>query len=144
MQKASLLKRLIAFSIDLLILNSILLWPFNILLLKNFPDLQKTSLTSILSTDLAAIIFFMGIVILLYFTLFEYKYQQTIGKYFVRIKISEKKNFSSLLLSNVIFIPTIPFLLLAIVDVIYLIFNPNNQRLTEKFLKINNVDATFN
>jgi len=144
MQRASLLKRFIAFVIDLLILNSILLWPFNLVILKKFPNvetlLSNPAQLAQISSQLAITAFLSGIVILLYFTFFEFKFQQTIGKYFVKIKISEQKSFSTILATNLSFIPAFPFVFLWLVDVVYLIFNPNNQRLTEKFFNVDNVE----
>ena len=101
------------------------------------------------STDYASFInsvsFIMSISIILYFFMMERKMGQTIGKMLMKIYVVDaSENASSrstsdnnnlrawqLFARNLVFIPIFPFVLLWIVDPLFMLFTKTNQRLTE-------------
>ena len=68
---------------------------------------------------------------LFYFTILEYKLQQTIGKtllnLYVKSTINNELTFIQVLLRNI----TKPFGIILLIDVIYMIYKKGNQRLFE-------------
>jgi uncharacterized RDD family membrane protein YckC len=78
----------------------------------------------------------ISILIISYFTYFEYRTQQTPGKMLMNNFIYPEKGkltFWNYLVSNLTFIP---FLMLWILDLAYMIFSPKNQRFMEKLCNI--------
>lgn len=149
---ASLLKRMVAFIIDLLIIRFVIFMPFVPYLEQFVPKEASLSATfriisesAKVSKNLAIIMLLLTILVLAYFTFFEWALNQTPGKMLVRIyKIAEaapeQKMLLRYLLSNMILIPFFPFYLLWVIDPLYALFSPKNQRLTEKFAKIITVE----
>jgi len=143
---ASLLKRFVSYFIDFFILNIILIPLRNTLELAIPSEGGLAQAMSFLQTNPAAgkILLFhslvSGLVILLYFTYFEFKIQQTPGKMLMKIHIipqgKTKLTFWHYLISNLTFIPTFPFIILWIIDPIYMIFSKQNQRFMEKITNI--------
>ncbi len=161
---AGLVKRLLAFAIDLLVLDFIVLEPFRGFLSGILPQGSVSSLYSfIISNDYAFNMLytsslFMGFIILLYFVIMEWKIGQTVGKMLFGIYVvslddlNHKKVASSpairkparlmqmkfwqAIAENMLFIPIFPFFLLIFVDPIYLFFNRGNQRLSEQIGKV--------
>ena len=143
---ASLLKRFGAYLIDF-ILISIILGPLNNTLtsvlpveegfsalydyVQNNPNVTTTLLIHSIVT---------GLLIVLYFTYFEYKIQQTPGKLLFKTSIvpdgKTKLTFWHYFLSNISFIPSLPFFILMIIDAIHMVVSPKRQRLMEKIAKI--------
>ncbi len=141
---AQLWKRIVAFFIDILVLDIIIIAPFrkyfsmpaggiaeSVEFLANNPEVTQT---------LKIILFLSTILALLYFSILESRIGQTLGKYIFKIYVrSEDKkqlSFWKVLLSNITLIPFFPFIILWIVDPIHMFFSKNNQRLMEKFTKI--------
>jgi len=143
---ASLARRVIAFFIDLTILLLIFIIPFRAILGRLLPtDLSSGEARTFLLQNpqiaglLSLIFFTFGIFLLLYFSIFEYKLQQTPGKMLLGLYIipgSSQMSFWSYLLSNITFLPIFPFTLLWVIDPIYLFFSPKNQRLMERLTNI--------
>jgi len=143
---ASISRRIISFIIDMIIINFIIFNPFRSTFQKLIPSnlgysaakdyiAQNPQLIS-LATFLFLII---GIMILFYFTCFEYFIQQTPGKIITGIYLvpeNKKITFWNYLLSNLTFIPVFPFVLLWVIDPIYMFTSPKSQRLMEKLNKI--------
>ena len=138
---ASHIKRLLAFLLDIVIINFVLLWPFEKLLTSLVPS-NTTFLfqTTTISVPLLITMFAIGIVMLLYFTLFELAIGQTPGKilfdlYVVSTNIKDKKEikltFGQIITRNLFIIPVFPFFLLILIDPIFALFNVNNQRFLE-------------
>jgi uncharacterized RDD family membrane protein YckC len=138
---ASPLKRIIAFCIDILLINFIVLTPFNGILAKLIPSkdifqiANQTVTINLLITSL-----FIGIIMLLYFVLFEYTTNQTPGKMFfglfvVSTRIKNKKiqklSLGQTIFRNLQVIPVFPFILLLLIDPIFVFFGQSNQRLLE-------------
>ena len=145
-------KRIAAFFIDIVIINLVVLFPFRGLFQNIIPkDYSFSEAYKLLSssTDYASFInsvsFIMSISIILYFFMMERKMGQTIGKMLMKIYVVDaSENASSrstsdnnnlrawqLFARNLVFIPIFPFVLLWIVDPLFMLFTKTNQRLTE-------------
>jgi uncharacterized RDD family membrane protein YckC len=102
-------KRIFALIIDLLIVNFIIVTPFTGIVAKLFPDRNQITYEFLMSNQEVAavlylVLFFISLLILLYFVLFETKMGQTIGKmilniYVVKIPQSSVSDSLSLLSS---------------------------------------------
>jgi len=138
---ATLWKRAVAFVIDILIINLIILFPFRKLFQKILPDsLSFTETYSYINQDSGFnnIVMFLTLVVaflsILYFYILEKKLHQSIGKMLFKIYVvGDEKEIKGwqLLVRNMFLIPLFPFILLWILDPIFLIFNKNGQRLSE-------------
>jgi len=125
---ASYWKRFVAYMIDVFIIYLIIVIPFG-------DHLKKFDNTfTFLQADKS--LFFISLIIvlltLLYFVILEFKYKQTIGKMFFDIYVASEKGDLSLqqiILRNI----TKPFSIVFIIDVAYMLFKRNNQRLFEVF-----------
>lgn len=127
---APLWKRIFAYLIDVVVLTLILL-PLSPADMKNF---SLDSFTSFPSQHFTwQVIFyslFVLIITLAYWSILEYKYQQTLGKLFLKLKvISQTKQFTfkQALLRNVAKLSS----LLLLLDCLYLFFKHTNQRYSE-------------
>ena len=145
---ATLLKRIFSYVVDFFILNIIIITPFSRVLEKVIPaDIGTGEVVEYIQANpslqmfIIKILGLIGILALLYFTLFEYKIQTTPGKMLMKQYIKpdkgKKLTFWSYLFSNLTFIPLFPFILLWIIDPIYMFFSPKNQRFMEKLAGIN-------
>ena len=149
---ALLWKRIAAFFIDMIVINLIVLFPFRSLFQNIIPkDYSFSEAYKLLSssTDYAGFItsvsFIMSVLIILYFLMLEMKTNQTIGKMLMKVYVVDaRENASSrstsdnntlkawqLLTRNLVFIPIFPFVLLWILDPLFMFFTKTNQRLTE-------------
>jgi hypothetical protein len=142
---ASVPSRLFAFIADMLLINFIILNPFKKIFARLIPgDASYDFARSYMGQDtgLAATVTLLflaiGILIMFYFTFFEYILKQTPGKMIFQLYIVEerKASFWNYLFSNIIFIPVFPFILLWILDPIYILTSPKSQRFMEKINKI--------
>ena len=134
-------KRIAAFFIDMLILNLIVLFPFRTLFKAVIPkEYSFSEAYKLLSSSanytsyISSIAFIMSLLIILYFLMMEKKMSQTIGKMLMRIYVvSDNNNLKAwqLLTRNLAFIPIFPFVLLWIIDPLFMFFTKTNQRLTE-------------
>ncbi|MBL7056530.1 RDD family protein [Candidatus Woesearchaeota archaeon] len=148
--QASVLKRLAAFAIDMLIINIILLWPFKSSFEELLPDTNSfTEAFNHLSSDgvgnaLMILMFASSLITILYFVLLEKKFSQTPGKMlfklFVRPQTKELKNWQ-LWVRSMFLIPIFPFVLLWFIDPIVMFFNKDNQRLSEILSKTKTVES---
>jgi uncharacterized RDD family membrane protein YckC len=138
---ALLWKRIAAFFIDMAIINILILFPFRNLFQDIIPkDYSFSEAYKFLSSStdytsfLTSVSFIISILIILYFLLMERKMQQTIGKMLMKIYVvSDTKTLNSwqLLARNLVFIPIFPFVLLWLIDPLFMFFNKTNQRLSE-------------
>lgn len=131
-------KRALAYIIDIFIVNSIIVSPLNKLL--DFPgNLDITNLLSIfgnigLLKSFFVIFLLSGIITILYWTVLEFKIQQTLGGFLLGIKVkseTRKINFLPFLIRN---ITKISFIIL-LIDSIYILYSKKKQRFTEKLSK---------
>ena len=138
---ALLWRRIAAFFIDMVIINLVILFPFRSLFRNIIPkDYSFLEAYKLLSSStnysgfISSVSFVMSILIILYFLMLEKRMRQTIGKAFMRIYVvSDNNNLKTwqLLTRNIVFIPIFPFVLLWIIDPLFMFFTKTNQRLTE-------------
>lgn len=139
--QASVLKRMLAFIADILIVNLLILWPFRGTLeslLPNSDSFSKTldyfSRNPDLGGNITIIMFGVSLLTILYFYLLEKKLGQTPGKMlfglYVKSQDKELRKWQ-LFVRSMFLIPIFPFILLWIIDPIVMLFNKENQRLSE-------------
>ena len=137
--QASVLKRLGAFIVDLIIINIIILFPFRGVFESILPAAKFSEAFDFLrspesSMILEIILIAVGILTMLYFMLLEKKIAQTPGKMlfslFVRSQGKDLKNWQ-LFVRSMFLIPLFPFVLLWLIDPIAMLFTKENQRLSE-------------
>jgi len=143
---ASLIKRFISYFIDLVIVNFVIINPFENVLKKIIPKGSFSETYQYIQNNPATAntIFFVsiliGILMVAYFAVFEYLLQQTPGKMLMKQYIIKETGpplrLRDCIISNLTFIPVFPFILLWIIDPIYMIISPKNQRLMERFAGI--------
>lgn len=147
---AVLWKRGVAFIIDLFIINFIIIGPFRSIIQKLIPSDSFSETYSYiqqnpaLSNKIMALSIVIGVLILLYFMLFEYKLKQTIGKMIMNVYvISDLKELRlwQCFIRNLLFIPIFPLPLLWIADIVFLLWKNirfseviSKTRLVEKYL----------
>jgi uncharacterized RDD family membrane protein YckC len=132
---ASLFRRTIAYLIDILVINIVIIIPLGPLLTRT--TFSNSSLLGIYQQEMAdgpvffAILLFIPLMTILYWAILEYYLQQSIGKMIMRIYVrhlTKKIMFWQALLRNVTKISTI-FLVL---DCAYMLIYKTNQRYFEK------------
>ena len=140
---ASILKRVAAFFIDIIILEFFVLSSFERVVGKILPVSSFMEMTSYLENNpqkmmlLVVMAIIAGVFVVFYFTLFEWALWQTPGKMLVNIRIKEDNiGFWKILMSNLTFLPIFPFNVLWIVDPVHMFFSDKNQRLMEKWTGI--------
>ncbi len=143
MINASYLKRFLAFVTDLILIDLFLLTPFGSLIIKKTGITNPGAVIDYVLTHpqimgfLSVIGFIVVVVSLLYFVLFEYLLNQTIGMMIFSLYITQIKNKSSLwrcMLRNLFLIPYPLFQIIAIIDIIHLFYSADGQRLTERLV----------
>ena len=128
---APLWKRVLAYIVDALVL-AFILSPLEPLApsYSSFTDFFQQFTTPIYTVQFFFSVLFVLLFTLAYWSVLEYRFQQTLGKYFFSLKvISEQKElrFSQCLLRNVSKISS----LLLFLDVLYMIFARTSQRYSE-------------
>ena len=139
--QASVLKRIIAFIIDLSIINLIILFPFKKIFDNVIPEAESFSRTVDFFNNNAEYNAFMIFIILLvaalailYFAILEKKLKQSVGKMLFNLYVESKTkdlNYWQLLVRSMFLIPLFPFVLLWVIDPIVMFFTKENQRLSE-------------
>ena len=137
--QASILKRAAAFAIDILIVNLVILFPFDTIYRKivpsdSFSEAIKFLSSNADSTSIKVIAVSASIVTILYFMIFEKKLKQTPGKMLFKLYVwGEGKDLKywQLFARSIFLIPSFPFVLLWIIDPIVMLFTKENQRLSE-------------
>lgn len=138
--QASFWKRVLAYIIDLLVVEMIIVWPFRGFFEK--AELSYLNLfTEAIAQKLIWVSFFIMLLSLAYWVLFEWKLRQTIGKMMLNLYVSSKGElrFSQALTRNI----TKPFPLALLIDVAYMFFKRQNQRLFEKFSDTNVIETRW-
>jgi uncharacterized RDD family membrane protein YckC len=136
---APIWKRFIAFILDLLILNIIVVYPFQSLVASVIPSKDFMTTYSYLSAhtpprSLYAIIIAVAILSVLYFAMLERRTGTTIGKMVLSLSVvpTGGDNHAWRYYARSLFlIPVLPFILLGVVDPVYMLFNEDHQRFTE-------------
>jgi len=139
-------KRTLAFIFDIMVINLIIVWPFQGIFNKY---LSSTTFGSIISSgeqlpsSLYVIILIVFILAMLYFMFFEYYLGQSLGQLFFDIKITSKNNDITLwqsFLRNCFILPIFPFYILWVAEPLYLAFY--KERLTERLTGTSTVIAS--
>lgn len=138
-------KRIAAFFIDIAIINLIILFPFRSLFQNILPkDYTFSGAYRLLGSSadytgfLTSVSLVMSVLVILYFLMLERRMGQTIGKMLMKVYVvSDTENLSSwqLLARNIVFIPIFPFILLWVLDPLFMFFTKTNQRLSEVLSK---------
>ena len=149
---ASVLKRLIAFFVDIVIINLVIVTPFSGLLQKIIPEgsyqetydflMSSSGNPVIISIILAAI----TVLSIFYFAIFESRLGQSPGKvlmnlYIVSLEKNCKPGFWQCVVRTLFIIPFFPFSILWVADPITALFNRHNQRLMELLSKTKVVET---
>lgn len=125
-------KRIVAYLIDIAILDLIVLFPFNAFFVDKSLD-WKMLFNNQMNEQWAVLTFFMAFISLVYWVVLEYKLKQTIGKMIMKIQVksvTEKElRFGQIFIRNFLK----PFSVAFLIDVAYMFIMRSNQRLTEKF-----------
>jgi uncharacterized RDD family membrane protein YckC len=139
--QASVLKRIAAFIIDLLIINLIILFPFKRIFNNIVPDTGSISETvDFLSSNTAYNMFItllmllIAVLAILYFVILEKRLQQSPGKMLFNLYVKSKTKdlkYWQLFVRSMFLIPVFPFVLLWIIDPVVMLFTKENQRLSE-------------
>ncbi len=134
-------RRLFAFIIDLLILNVIFFFPFQSMIEGLIPNGGWETIVMQANANLAAletITAVLGIVALLYFTFFEAALAKTPGKHLMHILVaseSPQPSFWRMMIRNLYVLPIFPFILLWLLEPLFMIFSKDQQRLLERLSK---------
>ena len=136
-------RRILSFIFDLLMINTVILWPFQ-------KVLEKYSLVSsfsdLLTTDtfpmqLYYIFFIISLLALCYFAFFEYYLGQTPGQLLFDIHVIAKDGRLTLwrcIVRNIFILPLFPFYIFWIIEPIHMIFT--KDRLLERITHTQLVD----
>ena len=135
---ASVLKRIAAFVIDILIINLIVLFPFIRIMEKMLPEINSfsdlmefLSVNAELSKSITILLFIFTLFHIFYFVIFEKKLSQSIGKMLFNLYVKSQTND---LKYWQLFVRSFFFLLpnfLKVIDFAVMLFTKENQRLSE-------------
>jgi len=134
---APVYKRILAFIIDLIVLEFVVIYPFRKVLISIIPDASITQTTSLLQSNpgitqtIYLTMFAIGVLMIAYFTILEFKLQQTIGKMLLNIYVAGKPTFIQCLVRNLFLMPLFPFFILWITEPLFMLLNKEHQRLLE-------------
>lgn len=136
---AVLWKRLVAFTIDLLVLE--------FFVFSQFESVLRTIMPSgpLASDDLAAISLAMGAIgflVFLYFTVLEYAFGQTLGDMAVAIRLVSLSgpSFWRIAVSNIIFFPFFPVIILWVIEPLMVLISGTHQRFMHQLLGLQVVE----
>lgn len=138
---ALLWKRALAFLIDLIVVNFFVLIPFKPYFNEVFPSgysfpqmYHSLNSSPHLVEKLTVISIFMSFMLILYFISFEAKFGQSIGKKLMSLHVRSMTNELRLwqhFIRNILFLPIFPFILLWLIDPLFMFFSKSKQTLTE-------------
>ena len=138
--QASILKRAVAFIVDLLIINVIILFPFSRIFDRIIPETDSFSRTmdflssNELNISLTVILLLIAFITILYFMIMEKKLNQTPGKMLFSLYVNSQTKdlkYWQLFIRSIFLIPLFPFVLLWFIDPLVMFFTKENQRLSE-------------
>lgn len=151
-------KRIVAFLIDIFIIDLVLLWPFQGIIEKIMPfdaadvgsikSMEQFFMASPNAADaLGMMTIAIGLLVVLYFALMEYKTGQTIGKMLLNIYVisdtgekAAKPGFWQCVFRSIVWLPMFPFIVFWVIDPLYALFNQKSQRLLELISKTKTVE----
>lgn len=149
---ANIWKRLIAFLADLLIINIVIMYPFkkhfkNIIPSTKYGEAVDYVLANpSVANTLTITAVMVSIIVVLYFSLSEFKTGTTLGKYFLKIgvkSLDKKASFWQFFVSNLTFVLFLPFIILWVVDPLHMILSERKQRLMERIAKLETVEEVM-
>jgi len=139
---ASVLKRILAFIFDIILLEFIVVFPFRKIFLSQIPmdSITETADFFAINPETTTTLYISsGIVAalaIIYFSVLEWRFQQTVGKMLFGLYVTDKKlNLMQCVLRNIFLVPFFPFILLWITEPLFMFFNKEHQRLLEIFTK---------
>ena len=144
-------RRVFAYIIDVFIITLLIETPFNTLLkkvvggasTKSFSELYSYLLLNPLTSNVLLLTtLFIAVLSLLYWSVLEYKFGQTIGKMLLKIYVISEKGkltFRQCIIRNIAKLSSI----LIIIDSIPLLKPINTQRYSERYAKTRVIDKTM-
>jgi len=144
---AAVWKRALAFIADLLVINLVIGFPFRGILERVIPqdmNILKYTLEGSQTAALTAVSVSLSILTILYFSILEYKLDQSVGKILFNIYVmndKKKKSFWQYLVRSMFLLPFMPFVALWLADPSYMLFNRENRRFTEVLSKTKVVEV---
>ena len=138
---------MLAFVLDMMVVNLIIIGPFKPLLQKLLPAMTFQESLGLLNSSpesvsaVVTITIIISVLMMLYFVILEKKLGQTLGKMLFNVRLrSDKKDLGywRVFVSNLTLLPFFPFIILWVVDPIYLLFK--GQRLMEKIVGLKLVE----
>ena len=146
---ANLLRRGLAFLVDLIVLDTLILFPLRNLIMGIVPlgtmsdNLQLFTQNPYAANLIFLIFLYASILSICYFTFLEYWFGQSIGKMLLGLHVVSSDGdlgFWRVLARNLFLLPVIPFILLWLIDPLWIIFSKENKRLSDVFVKANVVE----
>lgn len=122
-------KRAMAFVIDMLVLEFFVFSHFDTLL----QNLTPYTLSSGQFASFTMLTTLLGSIVLLYFTLLEFLFGQSLGQMATHLFVTPASLWR-IALSNIVFIPVFPFIILWIIEPLMVIFSQQHQRLLHTLL----------
>lgn len=145
-------KRFTAFFIDVLIIELLIFSPFRKILSKLVvSDLTFTSATTYFESNpdilnkVTWIMIMVAFLVVMYFSVLQHKIRQTLGMMLFNLWVytdDKELSYWKILLSNLSFLPIFPFIMLWIIDPIYMLFSSSRQRLMQRLAGIYIVEET--
>lgn len=131
---AQIWKRIVAFLIDMLLINVFVIMSFSPYILKAInPNTYE------INPGFGGLFLAIGLLILAYFSILEYLIAQTPGKILMNLYVisldGKLLTMKQTILRSLFLVPIFPFYYLITMDPIFMLFNKNFQRLTEFFGK---------
>ncbi len=132
---APLWKRVVAYIIDIFVVSFLVVTPFS-----GFFDADVESFADLFAFNFSSEVILVGVAIailtLFYWTFLEWRYQQTVGKILLRIRVKGNITLWQAITRNVTKLST----LVLILDVLYMFYTKNHQRYFEKLSRTEVVD----
>ena len=148
-------KRILAFFIDFLILDFIVLVSFKGMFKKYMPqDYNFSEMYALLQSNsktvksLVTLGLFASLLCGLYFIFLERKMQQSVGKRFMKLYVVDNQNIGNAptlwqhIVRNLYSLPIFPLILLWILDPLFMLFRKDTQRLSEILSKTKVIEIT--
>lgn len=129
-------KRILAYIIDSIVISFIIIGPMTASIENKFEELSYSKIisqfSSLFDTNFWLVMFFSLLLVLIYWTFLEWKFNQSVGKVIMNLSVEnvDKKPliFSQALIRNISKLST----LVLLIDFLYMLFNKGDQRYFEK------------
>ena len=137
---AAMWKRISAFLVDVFVIDFVIGQPFGILIAKAVPGTDFGSQMKYFQNNpmiviaVSTIMLAYGFLAMMYFAILEYKLGGSAGKLLFGIRVKEDKNcrgFFSYLVRNMFLLFIFPFMLLWVIDPVFMFINKDGRRLSE-------------